>query len=168
MNLELLFKAGMHRGSIQDPTDNTTGLGVMAKGRSGKWHHNRLARKHGCIELFSGLRMGPSWTPTFLQPTDEGTRGSSSGLPKQIVPLSPPRFVVYVLGMASIPSLCAYYFPTTSKIVLCNWDLSLPRGRGRLGAALANGGCRGVLVAFPKGDIAEVLAHKLRVVLHFQ
>ena len=69
-----------HNLDIVDLTDNMATDGCITKGRSSVHDLNRECRKRCAIEAFSGIRWLSTWTDTYHQPADGGTRPTASGL----------------------------------------------------------------------------------------
>lgn len=71
---ELLFKAGVMGVQTLSLTDSRVSLGMFGKGRSPAWRLNRVARGRARSEAVTANTMAWAWTPTYFQPSGEGTR----------------------------------------------------------------------------------------------
>lgn len=144
--LEVLFKAGVHDCEINDLTDNRVTLGSGSKGRSPKPQVNHVARRRAGTEIYTGIRCGLSWTPTYAQPTDEGTREPVPIARGQISLLHPPKFFAFLLA-GDIPLPLQACFPPEGKLVLRAWNVSTRIGQARLVGALEGGFVSAVMIA---------------------
>ena len=97
----ILARCGTREPSnVLDLGDNQGAVGVGTRGRSSRPWQNSIMRVWTAYEMISSFRMRTTWTPTWAQGADSGTRPDSEGrlsigkvlwpAPTLIVQLGPP------------------------------------------------------------------------------